>query len=57
MSYGASNRRALTMYINSGYLHNSHIDFKDKTKPLIVGSCGTTYTNIRSCQLTGLAED
>ena len=29
------------MYINSGYLHNSHIDFKDKSKPLIVGSCGT----------------
>ncbi len=31
------------MYINSGYLHNSHIDFKDKTKPLIVGSCGTYH--------------
>lgn len=29
------------MYINSGYLHNSLIDFKDKSKPLIVGSCGT----------------
>lgn len=29
------------MYLNSGYLHNSHIDFKDKSKPLIVGSCGT----------------
>ncbi len=29
------------MYINSGYLNNSHVDFKDKTKPLIVGSCGT----------------
>lgn len=29
------------MYLNSGYLHNSHIDFKDKSKPLVVGSCGT----------------
>ncbi len=29
------------MYLNSGYLHNSHVDFKDKTRPLIVGSCGT----------------
>ena len=28
------------MYINTGYLNNSHIDFKDKSKPLIVGSCG-----------------
>lgn len=29
------------MYLNSAYLNNSHIDFKDKSKPLIVGSCGT----------------
>ena len=29
------------MYLNSGYLHNSHVDFKDKTRPLVVGSCGT----------------
>jgi AraC family transcriptional regulator of arabinose operon len=29
------------MYLNSGYLHNSAIDFKDKSRPLIVGSCGT----------------
>jgi len=29
------------LYINSGYLNNSLIDFKDKTKPLVVGSCGT----------------
>ena len=29
------------MYINSGYLNNSLIDFKDKSRPLIVGSCGT----------------
>ena len=29
------------MYINSAYLNNSLIDFKDKSKPLVVGSCGT----------------
>lgn len=29
------------MYANSGYLHNSLVDFKDKSRPLIVGSCGT----------------
>lgn len=29
------------MYINTGYLNNSHMDFKDKSRPLIVGSCGT----------------
>lgn len=29
------------MYINSGYKNNSFIDFKDKSKPLVVGSCGT----------------
>ncbi len=28
------------MLMNSGYLNNSHIDFKDKSRPLIVGSCG-----------------
>lgn len=28
------------MYINSGYLNNSLVDFMDKSKPLIVGSCG-----------------
>jgi len=28
------------MYINTGYLNNSLVDFKDKTNPLIVGSCG-----------------
>lgn len=31
------------MYINSGYLHNSLVDFMDKSKPLIVGSCGTYH--------------
>lgn len=29
------------MYINSGYLRNSRVDFKDHTRPLVVGSCGT----------------
>lgn len=31
------------MYINSAYLNNSLVDFKDKSKPLIVGSCGTYH--------------
>lgn len=29
------------MYVNSGYLNNSRVPFKDKSRPLIVGSCGT----------------
>lgn len=29
------------MYINSGYLNNSRLPYKDKSKPLIVSSCGT----------------
>ena len=29
------------MYINYGYLDNSKIPFMDKSRPLIVGSCGT----------------
>ena len=29
------------MYINSGYLNNSRVPYKNKSKPLIVGSCGT----------------
>lgn len=29
------------MYLNSGYMNNSSIDYKDKSKPLIVCSCGT----------------
>ena len=28
------------MYLNSGYLNNSRLPFKDKSAPLIVGSCG-----------------
>lgn len=31
------------MYINSAYLNNSLVDFKDKSKPLVVGSCGTYH--------------
>lgn len=31
----------ISMYLNFGYLNNSAIDFKDKSRPLIVGSCGT----------------
>ena len=31
------------MYLNSGYLNHSRVDFMDKTKPLIVGSCGTYH--------------
>lgn len=33
----------VTMYINSAYLNNTLIDFKDKSRPLIVGSCGTYH--------------
>lgn len=29
------------MYTNNAYLHNTMIDIKDKSKPLIVTSCGT----------------
>ena len=35
------------MYLNSAYLNNSHIDFKDKSRPLIVGSCGTYRLDTR----------
>ena len=31
------------MYVNSGYLNNSRVDFKDKKHPLFVGSCGTYH--------------
>lgn len=31
------------MYMNSAYLNNSLVDFKDKSRPLIVGSCGTYH--------------
>ena len=29
------------MYMNTGYLNHSHMDFKDKSRPLVVGSCGS----------------
>ena len=35
------------MYINSAYLNNSLVDFKDKSRPLIVGSCGTYHLHTR----------
>lgn len=51
------------MYMNTGYLNHSHMDFKNKSRPLIVGSCGTyrlssypklptyrKYVIIRICQ-------
>ncbi len=36
------------MYTNSAYLHHSRVDFKDKSRPLIVGSCGTYRLYSRS---------
>ncbi len=35
------------MYINSAYLNRSVVDFKDKSRPLIVGSCGTYHLYTR----------
>lgn len=29
------------MYMNNAYLNRSYLDFKDKSRPLVVGSCGT----------------
>ena len=31
------------MYVNSSYLHNKILDYKDKSKPIIVCSCGTYH--------------
>lgn len=46
------------MYVNSAYLNNSLIDFMDKSKPLIVGSCGTYhYLRIPACQPTAPKDD
>ena len=36
------------MYLNSGYLNNSRLPFKDKSAPLIVGSCGTYRLQTRN---------
>ena len=45
------------MYTNAGYLNNSLVDFKDKSKPLIVGSCGTyhlyTHPRLPTCRPRG----
>ncbi len=35
------------MYTNNAYLNNTKIDIKDKTKPLIVTSCGTYHLYTR----------
>lgn len=35
------------MYMNSAYLNNTLLDFKDKSRPLIVGSCGTYHLYTR----------
>lgn len=36
------------MYMNSAYLNHSLLDFKDKSRPLIVGSCGTYHLYTKS---------
>ncbi len=36
------------MYVNSGYLNNSRVEFQDTTRPLVVGSCGTCRLYTRS---------
>lgn len=41
MQYRSAKGDHTRMYINSAYLNNSLIDFMDKSRPLIVGSCGT----------------
>lgn len=45
------------MEINSAYLHNSLVDFKDKRKPLTVGSCGIyrlrTRAKLPTCRPRG----
>ena len=40
------------MYVNSGYLNNSRAPIKDKSRPLIVTSCGTyRLKNTKKCPL------
>lgn len=47
----------VTMYINSAYLHNSLLDFQDKSKPLVIGSCGVyrlrTKSRLPTCRPRG----
>ena len=33
----------MSMYMDSAYWHNTQVDFKNKTHPLFVGSCGTYH--------------
>ena len=40
------------MYINSGYLNNSIVDFQDDSRPLIVGSCGNYHLFTHPTYLT-----
>ena len=42
-SYLTQRKEMTIMYVNSGYLNNSLVDFMDKSRPLIVGSCGTYH--------------
>ena len=35
------NKEVHKLYINSGYWHQTRLDFKDKKRPLFIGSCGT----------------
>ena len=35
------NKEVHKLYINSGYWHQTRLDFKDKKHPLFIGSCGT----------------
>ncbi len=45
------------MYINSGYLNNSLLDFQDTDNPLTIGSCGTyflqSYPKLQTCRPNG----
>lgn len=53
----------MQMYMNTGYLNQSHQDFKDKRQPLVVGSCGcyrlSTYPKLptyRATRPSGLSD-
>jgi len=45
------------MYINSGYLNNSLLDFQDTDNPLTIGSCGAyflqSYPKLQTCRPNG----
>ena len=40
-------RKVASMYVNSSYLHDKILDYKDKSKPIIVCSCGTYHLYTR----------